>query len=229
MSKEERYMDVDGTALLPHSQDEVLVAALRSWLDKGEGSSQPLVTELWLLRSHHWELELKRLPVMYEEGKREEVSCWSTDGVIPLGDRFVLWVDYLRDIIVYSDMWLETPQLRYLSLPVEPRMCTSHNDRNDASSYRSINPTDSGRTVRFVEVSPRCCCCPGTTVCVVSRHAFTINTWVNDVTAHNFQTRKGLRQGDPLSRILFNIIADMLAILIARSKDEGKVGSLLHT
>ena len=41
------------------------------------------------------------------------------------------------------------------------------------------------------------------------------------------QTRKGLRQGDPLSPILFNIVADMLAILIARAKEEGQVGSLI--
>jgi hypothetical protein len=50
---------------------------------------------------------------------------------------------------------------------------------------------------------------------------------VNDVIGHNFQTRKGLLQGDPLSPILFNIVADMLAIIIARAKDEDKVGSLL--
>ena len=34
---------------------------------------------------------------------------------------------------------------------------------------------------------------------------------------------KGLRQGDPLSPILFNIVVDMLAILINRAKDEGQV------
>jgi hypothetical protein len=50
---------------------------------------------------------------------------------------------------------------------------------------------------------------------------------VNDDIGHNFQTKKGLRQGDPLSPILFNIVADMLAILIGRAKDAGHVGSLI--
>ena len=42
-----------------------------------------------------------------------------------------------------------------------------------------------------------------------------------------FQTLKGLRQGDPMSPILFNLVADMLAILIARAKEDGQVGSLV--
>jgi hypothetical protein len=46
---------------------------------------------------------------------------------------------------------------------------------------------------------------------------------VNDAIGHYFQTRKGLRQGDPLSPMLFNIVADMLAILIARAKEDGQV------
>ena len=50
---------------------------------------------------------------------------------------------------------------------------------------------------------------------------------VNDNIGHFFQTRKGLRQGDPLSPILFNIVADMLAILISRAKEDGQVGSLI--
>jgi hypothetical protein len=50
---------------------------------------------------------------------------------------------------------------------------------------------------------------------------------VNNDIGHYFQSRKGLRQGDPLSPILFNIIADMLAILIARAKEDGQVEGLI--
>lgn len=52
---------------------------------------------------------------------------------------------------------------------------------------------------------------------------------VNDDTRPFFQTSKGLWQGDPLSPILFNIVADMLAILIARAKEDGQIkGVVLH-
>jgi hypothetical protein len=38
-----------------------------------------------------------------------------------------------------------------------------------------------------------------------------------------FQTKKELSQGDPLSPTLFNIMADMLAIIIERAKVEGHI------
>ena len=50
---------------------------------------------------------------------------------------------------------------------------------------------------------------------------------VNDDTCHYFQTQKGLRQGDPMSPILFNVVADMLAVLIGRAKEDGQVGGLI--
>jgi hypothetical protein len=46
---------------------------------------------------------------------------------------------------------------------------------------------------------------------------------VNDDVGNYFQTKKGLRQGDPLSPMLFNIVADMLAILIERAKGDGQI------
>jgi hypothetical protein len=42
-----------------------------------------------------------------------------------------------------------------------------------------------------------------------------------------FQTRKGLRQGDPLSSLLFNIVADMLAILIKRAKEDDQIAGIV--
>jgi retron-type reverse transcriptase len=50
---------------------------------------------------------------------------------------------------------------------------------------------------------------------------------VNDDTGHYFKTRKGLRQGDPLSPMLFNIVADMLAILIEQAKSDGKIEGVI--
>jgi hypothetical protein len=50
-----------------------------------------------------------------------------------------------------------------------------------------------------------------------------IGTKVNDDIGHYFRSRKG----DPLSPILFNIIADMLAILIVRAKEDGQVEGII--
>ena len=46
---------------------------------------------------------------------------------------------------------------------------------------------------------------------------------VNDDVGRYFQTKKGLRQGDPLSPIQFNIVADMLTIMIERAKTDGQI------
>jgi hypothetical protein len=50
---------------------------------------------------------------------------------------------------------------------------------------------------------------------------------VNDLVGQKFQTKKGVRQGDPLSPLLFNIVVDMLAILINRAKSEGQLKGVI--
>lgn len=50
---------------------------------------------------------------------------------------------------------------------------------------------------------------------------------VNDNIEHFFPTKKLLRQGDSLHPMLFNIVADMLTVLIGRAKDNDKVGGLM--
>ena len=51
---------------------------------------------------------------------------------------------------------------------------------------------------------------------------------VNGEISPFFQTQKGLHQGDRLLSILFNIIAEVLAILINRAKAKGQIGGVVH-
>ena len=50
---------------------------------------------------------------------------------------------------------------------------------------------------------------------------------VNEQLGSYFQTRKGLRQGDPLSPILFHIVVGVLAIIIERAKEDGQVNGVV--
>jgi hypothetical protein len=50
---------------------------------------------------------------------------------------------------------------------------------------------------------------------------------VNGEVRPYFQTRKDLRQGDPLSPIMFNIVANMLIILISRAKTKGQISGVV--
>jgi hypothetical protein len=50
---------------------------------------------------------------------------------------------------------------------------------------------------------------------------------INDQVGPNFQTRKDVRHGDPLSPILFNIVVDITAILFNRAKTEGQISGVI--
>jgi hypothetical protein len=49
----------------------------------------------------------------------------------------------------------------------------------------------------------------------------------NDNISRYFQTKKCLRQGDPLSPILFNLVADILSTLINRAKEDRRIRGLV--
>ena len=50
---------------------------------------------------------------------------------------------------------------------------------------------------------------------------------VNDEIGRYFQTKKGVRQGDPMSPILFNILVDILAMFIERAKNAGQISGVI--
>jgi hypothetical protein len=49
----------------------------------------------------------------------------------------------------------------------------------------------------------------------------------NDQLGQFFQMKKGQRQGDPLTPLLFNIVVDMLAILANRAKQVDQLSGLV--
>lgn len=51
---------------------------------------------------------------------------------------------------------------------------------------------------------------------------------VNDDVRHFFQTKKRLSTRDSLSPILFNIVVDMLAVLIRRANEDGWISVVPH-
>jgi hypothetical protein len=55
----------------------------------------------------------------------------------------------------------------------------------------------------------------------------TVKIKVNDDIDHYFQSQKGLRQGVNLSPIFFNVVADILALLIDSAKEHGQVEGLI--
>jgi exonuclease III len=61
--------------------------------------------------------------------------------------------------------------------------------------------------------------------CMVSGGSVGIK--VNDEVGPYFQTKRGLRQGDPMSPILFNIVADMLALIINRAKNDDQIRGII--
>lgn len=46
---------------------------------------------------------------------------------------------------------------------------------------------------------------------------------LNDDIGHFFQTKKGVRQGDPLSSMRFNLDVDVLPLLIDCAKSDGQL------
>jgi hypothetical protein len=50
---------------------------------------------------------------------------------------------------------------------------------------------------------------------------------INDENINYFKSEKGLRQGDPLSPLLFNLVADVFSRMLMKAARQGLVTSLL--
>ncbi|CAL4995036.1 unnamed protein product [Urochloa decumbens] len=171
------YQYHNSIGLLRYGDDhDFVVAALEIVSsDEYDELGQPTWTapELVLLRSGKWVVKRPAISHSGEDEDGEHMSAsmsgwrWNFNSTVHAGDGSLLcWVDLSHGLLL-SDVLEETPKLRYVPLPKTPSPVIC----------RNVCATAAG-TVRFVNVSPRCCCgAEGITVCHRSRHAYTINTW----------------------------------------------------
>jgi hypothetical protein len=55
-----------------------------------------------------------------------------------------------------------------------------------------------------------------------------VSVLANEEESNSFKTGKGLRQGDPLSPLLFNLVGDELTKMLANASHKGLISGLLN-
>ncbi|TVU26625.1 hypothetical protein EJB05_29179, partial [Eragrostis curvula] len=156
----------DATGLLRRGREAFVVAELMmapSQLSKS-------VAELLLLRSGKW--SVKRAPIGHGGDKCRELPSWRTETVVPVGDRLLCWVD-LGLGLLFSDVFDDKPELRYVSLPATHSKGLRLTSQNVCAT--------AGGMVKFVNVfnTHRCGCSGGsaTKKCPHSCYACIVKTW----------------------------------------------------
>ncbi|CAL4994990.1 unnamed protein product [Urochloa decumbens] len=182
-----RELDQCDTGILHRGDDEILVAQLQI------AHAAPFDTaELCLLQPGHTKWELKSaVPIVHNNGanKRHDLLMWQeTHMVVPVGDRFLCWVNFYCSTFLLCDMAaVEDPKLRYVPLPVkavppkdddEDFFDDHYEEQLPWLYYRSIGAVGP-EVVRFVSIDNRCCCDAHVirSSCEHSSSAFMVTMW----------------------------------------------------
>ncbi|KAM0867900.1 hypothetical protein ACQ4PT_041704 [Festuca glaucescens] len=122
-------MSRKGTGILRRGDEELVVMTdltMNIIACDDDGGAKQVEAEVRVLRSGEWQWKAERLTVRHDVNKGEVISycwwwVWETDWTCsnPVGDRFLYWAD-LHQGIVFSDVSEESPDLRFVPLPVEP-------------------------------------------------------------------------------------------------------------
>ncbi|CAL4982220.1 unnamed protein product [Urochloa decumbens] len=178
-----RNFDHCDTGILRHSDDELLVAQLRVANDAPFDTAQ-----LCVLRPGRLEWELNTaVPIVHTNGGRgHDLQMWQEAHVaVPVGDRFLCWVNFDCSTFLLCDMATRDPKLHYVPLPVKAMPPKDDEDYEDCYDeqppwlyYRRIGAAGPD-AVRFVSIDNRCCC--GAHViwssCEHSSSAFMVTMW----------------------------------------------------
>ncbi|CAO2145762.1 unnamed protein product [Urochloa humidicola] len=166
-----RFLEKDNTAALRLSDGEVLITQLEITYDEPHDTAEVCV----LRGSGEW--ALKQVPIVLQEGGVLQ-DYPQIDAVVPVGARFMCWVDYNSGIFMCDMVEENSPNLVYVPLPVRKPERRWRSSDQPHMQY-CLNLAAAGPdTVRLVSVAPRCCCGGhGKTYCERSRFAFNVTTW----------------------------------------------------
>ncbi|CAN6243910.1 unnamed protein product [Urochloa humidicola] len=169
-----RTLDTADTGVLRRGEGEFLVARLKVIYPESEGPYD--TAEICVLRPGGSDWDLKQLPIVHHEGGK--LVTWpELDAAVPVGTRFMCWVDYVSGLFV-CDMakGSSSHEVKYVPIPVPPPK--QHHREQPYLPYCRNLAAAGIDGVRFVSVAPRCCCGgPGKTECERSRYAFNVTTW----------------------------------------------------
>ncbi|CAL5077898.1 unnamed protein product [Urochloa decumbens] len=148
------------TGLLRRGEDDFVVAEVM-----GPSLSQedkPRVAELYLFRSGEWKWNSYQIKI----GEDWDFPLW-WHTVVPVDDRLLCWVDLCHGVMLL-DVFRETPTVKYVKLPMDPR----------DGLNRNVCATAGGGALKFVNIFARCCCGAAASCdCNHSLHAYIIHTW----------------------------------------------------
>ncbi|GJN28568.1 hypothetical protein PR202_gb16767 [Eleusine coracana subsp. coracana] len=187
----EHVLTDEATGFLHRGKEEFVVAELKmvkvgagskddySLLNIGMAKTSPKEAELLIFHSGGNIWRVTRPLISNCDGVDEQhlLSSWTTFRVFPVvGDKQLCWVDLYRGLI-FSDVFDEIPELRYVPLPVVVEEEDPHSHSSERDSY-VVTCGAAGSTVKFVHIFPRCCCGDaGISRCWRPHHAYTIKTW----------------------------------------------------
>jgi hypothetical protein len=177
------------TGLLRRHGKDLLVVQLDLWYNR---DARQNMVEFCVLRPfmdvRQWEL-IEPVPILQDDDK--VAPRLSGDVVITVGDRYLCWVDYEKGFFLCDMADEASPKVRYVPVPAEVSRCCSSGDlipdyelNDDVFHIKySMKMGSAGASkVRFVSISPHCCCGgPGRSTCAHSRFAFTVTTWTMDL------------------------------------------------
>ncbi|TVU47006.1 hypothetical protein EJB05_06582, partial [Eragrostis curvula] len=155
------YIHQNMGILCPGDHGEIVVAHLVvTPIKEGPKTDCPVTAELCctVMDGHELKsLSTKPLRIHYHHGEGENLYWWHTDVIVPIDDKTMCWVDYLRGILVCSDILSPDPVLIYVQLPVDPYKDRENRDmgmgtRGALHAYRNVCITQGG-DMKFVDLA----------------------------------------------------------------------------